>query len=231
MQHVPTAVLIHGCHLEAEGWEDIVWGDPAQGRLGRVPYGLFKAMELRADMIIFGTGASEREGLKEGRYTYRYAMERLPEFLRSAGVPHEHWFVTKHWTESVTKLELTSQNTREEVLAAAHMAHKAGIKRLILVSSPEHIMRCHQAALSVLGTAVDLRFFLDELYATASHTHFKDATVDDVVIVEPPHRGDTPKVPFYRTIKRIFATMRKPEVAFKLDAALNKAIDEHVAML
>jgi hypothetical protein len=32
-------------------------------------------------------------------------------------------------------------------------------------------------------------------------------------------------------VKRIFATMRKPDVAFKLDDALNKAIDEHIAML
>lgn len=231
MKHMPTAVLIHGCHLQAEGWEDIVWGDPANGRLGRVPYGLLKAMEANAKMIIFGTGASEKDGLKEGMYTYRYAMERLPEFFRSAGVPHERWYVTKSWINSVTKLELTSQNTREEVLAAARMAKEAGIERLILVSSPEHIMRCHQAALSVLGAERGLSFFLDELYATASHTHFKDATVDDVVIIEPPHRGDMVHVPFHRTVKRIFATLRKPQVALKLNDEINCVIDEHVALL
>jgi hypothetical protein len=231
MKHLPTAVLIHGCHLQAEGWEEIAWGDPAENRLGRVPFGLFKAMEANAEMIIFGTGASEKDGLKEGAYTYRYTDEHLVDLFRSASVPHERWYVTQEWIKHVARLELTSQNTREEVLAAARMAKEAGIKRLILVSSPEHIMRCHQAALSVLGADPGLSFFLDELYAVASHTHFKDATVDDVVIVEPPHRGDTPKVPFYRTVKRIFATMRKPDVAFKLDAALNTAIDEHVAML
>ena len=33
MMTMKTAVLIHGCHLQAEGWENIIWGNPEKGIL------------------------------------------------------------------------------------------------------------------------------------------------------------------------------------------------------
>jgi hypothetical protein len=220
MRNLPTAVLIHGCHLQAEGWEEIVWGNPIQGRLGRVPYGLEKAEEFDAQMIIFGTGASEKDGLKEGQYTFNYALAHLSDYaLERSGPPHIATDVGA-WLKKIARLELSSQNTLEEVRNAAKMANDAGIKRLILVSSPEHIMRCHQAALKVLAAEPAFTHFLDELYVCASHTHFAGAIVDDVVIIEPPHRGDMPKVPLNQTVKLIFGFLKDPQLAFQFDDTL-----------
>lgn len=226
MRDMPTAVLIHGCHLQAEGWEEIVWGDPRKGRLGRVPFGVLKAAEIKAQLVVFSTGASSKDGMLEGQYTYIYMKEHFGDLLAAGNITGPDISQFRQWLGQVAQLELTSQNTREEILASARMAHAAGIERLILVSSPEHIMRCHQAALSVLGAEPELRHFLDELYPIAAHTHFKDASVDDVVIIEPPHRGDMPKVPFHKTVRRIFQFLKKPEIAFGFNEELNALIDK-----
>ena len=62
-----TAILIHGRHLQTNGWEDIMWGDPANGRLGQIPKALELVNDMQADLIYWGTGASERNGGKECR--------------------------------------------------------------------------------------------------------------------------------------------------------------------
>jgi hypothetical protein len=218
-----TAVLIHGCHLQAENWEDIVWGTPGSGRLGRIPKGVLEALKFGAKTIIFSTGASQVGGVKEGEYAYHYARQHAHELAELAGM--------SEWRMRLLLLkrhvfELTSQDTRSEVLASARLARQRGAKRLVLVSSPTHIARCHQAAISVLGKEPAYRFFLENLYAVASDTCFKDSTVDDVVIIEPPHRGDMPKVPFYKTAKGIFPLMRKESVALQFNDAWQGLIEE-----
>jgi len=33
-----TAIVVHGCHLAADRWEQLVWGDPAQQLVGRLAH-------------------------------------------------------------------------------------------------------------------------------------------------------------------------------------------------
>ena len=64
-------ILVHGCHLEAESWDDIVWGLPPN-QLGRLPHAALLAWEERAHVkrVICGTGASKAsDGRLEGQYT------------------------------------------------------------------------------------------------------------------------------------------------------------------
>jgi hypothetical protein len=78
-----TAILIHGEHVQAHDWEHIVWGNPTQGVYGKVPKGLIEGLRWDADLLIFGTGASEKDGLKEGAFTLAYTQEHIgeiPEF-------------------------------------------------------------------------------------------------------------------------------------------------------
>ena len=65
------------------------------------------------------------------------------------------------------------------------------------------------------------------IYATASDTCFAKSTVGSVVIVEPPHRGDMPKVPFHELAKRIFQFLKTPTVAFEFYEAWKKLIGEY----
>lgn len=220
-----TAVLVHGCHLLAEGWHDIVWGEPKKDRLGRVPRAVLLAIELRADMIVFSTGASEKDGLKEGEYIYRYTLERLPELAELTGSTETG---LRRWLEARRKLELTSQNTRQELLASANMALKEGMNRLFLVSSPTHIIRCYKEAISVLGREPRLRHFLRDLHAVASDTCYAGSTFDDVVVIEPPHRGDIPRWQTHRYARALFQIMGKgPERFAGFLGELGELVQKH----
>ena len=77
-------MLVHGCHLQAEGWEEIAWGREETNELGRIPQAVLVAHREGADMVLFGTGGSKSsDGVMEGEYTMRYMFdnfERLKNF-------------------------------------------------------------------------------------------------------------------------------------------------------
>jgi hypothetical protein len=153
--HTPNVgVLIHGCHLQAEGWENIMFGE--DGRMGRVPAGLIEAVNRNAKSVFWGTGASQS---------------------------------------------------------------KNGI-----ISSPTHIARCMQEACKIQGESKDRSI---RVYAKASETCYANTTPSDVVIVEPPHRGDMPKVPFHQTTRKIFAFLQYPDLAFKYNKDWNTLTNEY----
>jgi len=221
--NMKTAVNIHGYHLQAERWEDMVWGDPRSGRLGVIPKGILEALKWDASAIVLGTGASQKDGMLEAEYMYDYALKYLDELSDLAHMPGEE---LRAWLEPRVHLELTSHNTREEVRAAALFAKEHGITRLVFVSVPTHSSRSHQAVLSVIGSDPGLRFFLENLYTTSSDVPFAHATVDDVVVIEPPHRGDTPKVYFNQTAKGIFQFLRNADVAHGFNTAWANLVEE-----
>jgi hypothetical protein len=205
-----TAILIHGCHLQAKGWHHIVWGDPANGILGRVPKGVQEARRWNASTIVFPTGASEKEGVKEGKYTLRYALDRVGELTGLLRMDPE---AIADWLATRAVLDVTSQDTRTEVLASARIAHDRGDTSIVLVSCRSHIMRCLKEAISVLEKEPTLSRFLNNLYATAADTTYDGTTVDDVFVLEPPHRGDRPDVPIYKNALRINELRRDPKRA------------------
>jgi hypothetical protein len=173
-----TAVLIHGFHLPAKGWHRVVWGDPSNGVLGRVPKGIQEARKWNASTIVFSTGASEKNGVKEGEYTYGYAMDRIGELTDLLHMGSE---ALTEWVAMRAVLDLASQDTKTEVLACARIAENRGDTTILLVSCRSHIMRCLKEAISVLEKEPALAHFLDNLYATAADTAYDGTTVDDVV--------------------------------------------------
>ncbi|OGG58822.1 hypothetical protein A2765_00375 [Candidatus Kaiserbacteria bacterium RIFCSPHIGHO2_01_FULL_56_24] len=218
-----TAILIHGHHLQADAWEDVVWGAPQEGRLGRVPKGLLEALQWDATMILFPTATSEKDGLKEGEYTLRLARERITTLS-----PFSEWGAEKSlaWLDERAVLELTSQDTRMELLASARIAHDAGIGRLVLVSSPTHILRVHKTALSLMAEDEAMRSFVHALYAVASDVSYAGTSVGDVVIIEPPHRPDRPKIFFNETLKPLAELQKRSDAGTELNDALRRVIDE-----
>lgn len=197
-----SAVLIHGCHLQAEGWESIVWGDPKNGVLGRAPKGVRLALRERFDLIYWGTGASKKGDRKESEYTFDYTIAHAGQLSELEGFdPYEVESILR----PMSYIDTVSQNTMEEVARAADVCRARGIGRLILVSSPTHIARCLQEAekLRAAGHLGNL-----EVFATSSDTCFAGATPADVVIVEPPHRGDMPKWQTYRYVRAMFSVMK-----------------------
>jgi hypothetical protein len=192
-----TGIVVHGCHLQAKGWESIAWGEPLKGILGRAPRALQLMSLERAGLLYWGTGASEKDGLKESEYTFQYALAHAGELEEFRGFdPYQIEAILKPRSH----IDLKAQNTSQEIEGAVAECHKRDIGRLFLVSSPTHISRCLLEA-EKLRAAGKLRGI--EVCATASDTCYADSVPGDVVIVEPPHRGDRPEAPVHKVAARV----------------------------
>ncbi len=197
-----TGVLVHGCHFGALNWQGIMWGHPPD-ELGRVTKGVAVALQENARALIFGTGASEKDKKKEGEYTRDYLLEnffRLGAFSCFKELDLEE---ARALIASIAIPECRSRNTREEMEESARIFLDREIEKIILVSSPTHISRCIRDALVVFQAAryTGLR---EHLYAAASDTSYLGGRVEDVVIFEPPHRGDQQAFLTHYVVKRIF---------------------------
>jgi hypothetical protein len=202
-----TAVLIHGCHLAAdlEGkvWEDIVWGVDENfipSLAGRAVVGIKVANDYDAELIIFSTGASERNGFKEGEFTRTFAYELNDSTMvlsQITGFPSPTNLQT--FLAKFSELDLDSQNTAEECTRNFRLCAERGIQRIILVSSPWHIQRCHTEALKVAQAMRDNGEIVPEILAIASH-----GSTEGIVILEPPHRGDRPKTTWHILMRQLF---------------------------
>ena len=205
-----TGVLVHGCNLFSFQWNRIVWGKPPH-ELGRVPMGIFVGMEQRADMIIFGTGASVKDGLTEAEATVALLWERFDE-LQDFEIFKQHlpqfcepsaWEDLKQQLRDKIQIENKSQNTVEEVVFASRMMHENGVQRIILVSSPTHLPRCLRDARIAFDQNEDLAHYKNWLYATPSTTSYMGRSAADVAIFEPPHRPDRPNFNINDFLKRV----------------------------
>lgn len=218
-----VAVLIHGCHLQAllsgetgtERWEDIVWGLDSEGNpslSGRATMGLKVAFDHEAEFVIFSTGASERDGKKEGEYTRDWALGAYERLAPVVGYEMSPTSLEAYLMDA-TELDIVSQNTREECNRNFRLCAERGISRVILVSSPWHIQRCHTEALKV---AEELRLEgidVPEIMAVASH-----GSTNGVVILEPPHRGDRPRTVWHELAPRFFKVPEERLHAFFSEA-------------
>lgn len=205
-----TGVLVHGCNLHTYQWKKIVWGKPPD-ELGRVPKGVFVALYEDADVIVFGTGASEKDGVLEADATVRLMWKRfdaLKDFsLFQTFLPDmQHSGRRETYREklrSILEIENTSQNTVEEVVRAGYIFNEHRIDRVILVSSPTHLPRCLRDACIAFDTHPDLARFKDWVSATPSITNYMGRTAADVAIFEPPHRPDRPPFNINDFLKRV----------------------------
>lgn len=184
-----TGVLIHGLHLQARGWEEIVWGKPPY-LLGRLPRGVVVALREKASIVVFGTGASERDGKKEAEVARDYLLEHFAELAQFTDFQGVDLEAEKRRMQRIAAVETHSQNTAQEVRLAGRMFQEAGVDKIILVSSPTHISRCVRDAFIAFNEDDTLRHFTHSLFATPSQTCFPGTTAQDVAIVEPPHRPD-----------------------------------------
>lgn len=181
-----TAIVVHGYHCQARGWDEVVWGDPSAQLLGRIPQAALLAWEARDELSTFicGTGASQAaDGKFEADAMVALLFERLPAmqaFDQFRDVDLEALAALLHRTV-VTNTE--SLNTEQEVRFALTRLRRDNVRRAVLVSSPTHVPRCLRDACAIareLGYDGSIR-------ACACDTSW---TSDLPVVLEPPHRGD-----------------------------------------
>ena len=187
---------------------------------GRVPHAINEAILENASFIFWGTGASEKNGLKESEYTFNQTVgPRLSEIAKKVSQDTDKLF---NYLQGVSYIDRETQNTKQEITLAIKKCLEKNIAKLILVSSPTHIARCLQEALKIKeADNLDIR-----IHATASQTCFANSTAADVTIFEPPHRGDRPKIPFHTTLRGVLPFLQGGQNAEELHAALIKLFDK-----
>ncbi len=230
-------VVVHGCHLRALNWEEIAFGYPEKGELGVIPFALKQALAHEALYMFWGTGASQRKGLYESEYAHKLACDRIDELhdlickaTDSRGRKIRYYRQKERLKKLLLEksiIDKSSQNLREEVenAVAFCLKKKLEIYRIIPVSSATHIQRCFSTFFATLhGLGLNL-----DLIPYGTRIGFAGALPSDVVVVEPPHRGDLPLVPFHRTVARLFQFLHAGDdgVAFDVNDDLSALIDDY----
>ena len=100
-------------------------------------------------------------------------------------------------------LDLKSQNTVEEITNAADIFLEMDVERVILVSSPSHVVRALRDATDLFARNNRFARYQDNVLASPSVTCYEGSTPADVVVIEPPHRPDRHVLPTHRRIQRM----------------------------
>lgn len=201
---IKTVVLCHGRHVDTLGWETLVWGEG--DKIGTAPLALHLAFQKQAQLV-FGTGASEKDGLKECAFTQKHLLDNLvaviqfPEFVEYAAwdyVLHAMRY-QQHEREALFRpvidaayLDSESTDTVSEVKNAVEFAKSLGATELIQVTSPFHAARCMSISAKLLEDGYDFGKVVPMVVSAKSSTPVCRAAT--TVILEHPHRGDDPMV-------------------------------------
>jgi hypothetical protein len=204
-----TGIVVHGAHLQAKGWDNLMWGTPPL-MMGSLPKAIQMQIRFHAEVMYFGTGASEKDGVKEGQYIFNtlFAKKRaLSDFdaleeLRLTGGVDIHITpsgpVFYAGTQAEIVIDTMSQNTREELLGAAEAFLSRGVSQIVLVSSATHMPRCLRDALAIYNDPqYDGRYkkFAQNLVVAPADTCYDGADYMSTVIFEAPHRADRSSYP------------------------------------
>jgi hypothetical protein len=206
-----TAVHILGCHLEAIGWEYMVWGTPTE--LGRATAGVSFAYKAKAKMLSWGTGASQKGGIKESRFTLDYTLARASQLGTMLGPDVDQM---RHWIQSVSVLDEESQNTGQEMKLLCERVIERGISQVTLVTSPFHMPRAYKEMDIVMRGDVRFAHLRKGLVLYPSETSLPDTLPqNEVTILERAHRGDMPKptegLEPHMLARQMFGIMRDPQ--------------------
>ena len=223
-----TGLLIHGFTLNTLNWplswERVELGEPPN-LLGRLSRGIEIVLAEDVEVLVFGTGSTERGGKTEAQYIRDYLLdnfERLKEFPNFQGVDLKR---LKERIEHIARLETKSKNTAEEIFFTAEIFLEAGVDKIISVSSPDHIVRC--AKEWQLFRKKHYPELTNNIWITGSDTLYTRAVVEDeevaemenLVIIEPP---------FYRSVgsraQKVFQLHNNPEALKELDDVFAKYI-------
>lgn len=181
-----TGVLAHGRHLQMPNWEKIMWGEPP-GIMGHIPEDALVAIRENAEIMVFGSGASEKDGKKEAQYIRDYLLNRFSELAQFTVFRNIDLIEARERIERIAILDVFSLNTAQEIRFAGKIFEDSGIERAISVTSRTHAPRCLNEALKFYGRP-ESRISIGNVLVYSSDTGW--ASNDDVLIFEPPHRPE-----------------------------------------
>lgn len=192
------AILIHGRHLQTEGWETVVWGEPPN-KLGTLPRAVLEILERGIEnigLVVCGTGASEKDGLVEAEYMKQFLLQNMA-YLSEFDVIGQHVrFQSNRDLSLLSKCikgivcETVSQNTAQEIENAAKLFADANCRHVYHMTLQSHGPRALLEVLKARSRGAIPKW--QQWYTVVDDTTYEGTNLEDVVVVEPPHRGDDP---------------------------------------
>lgn len=233
--HTNIGVLVHSRHIQTVGWEELVWGLPAQNKLGDFP----KLVELLLQevsqrpitCIVTGSTDTKVGNMYDGEYAKKYLLDRFDQLHE---FPRLKILLDKLSDEQQAQLRKRLENlivtkplknTAEEITHSAQLFSERGIHEVIQIASASHGPRCIQlqAAARFEGKIpIDQQW-----YVVLSDMCFEGTDPKDTVVLETPHRGDDPMLGFKPTLPQAL----KPyyyELPTEDKKKLNLIIDEFI---
>lgn len=192
-----VGVLVHVYHLEAVGWEGLVWGDPARDLMGTLPK-LIQLLLLgdQIEEILMYTGPSRKDGLDEGEYAKKFLLDH---FEQLSDFPQLKPLLDKLSDGQLQALRKQAEgivkgpqliNSADEVISAAAYFKERGIARVYQLAIASHAPRCIQLQ---AAARYEHKIPPEQFWCViAADTTYEGTTPTDVIIAEPPHRGDDP---------------------------------------
>lgn len=211
-----TLLVLHAAHHEAVGFDQIMWGAPQQGKMGRAMKALAYMRHHPQVFLYVGCGSLAPGAPVISEMVYNMMIERgreVPGFESSTKGQLEKFLEGRYF------LDRDAQTTTDEIARAAILCGQKGLQEFISLSSPTHSPRCWRDTLAfrelprspLAGVNVS---------AIASDTNFADSCAADVVVFEPPHRKDRHRVRIDRAVKKLFKRTGSQEMAEKLEKVL-----------
>lgn len=233
-----VGVLVHARHPNAIAWEELVWGVPAEDRLGDLP----KVVELLLQEmpqkpithIVTGSTLTVKEGLLDGEYTKKFLLDHfdnLQEFPRLKALMQD--LSDSDLARLRKRLEgviVTKplKNTADEIEHSAMIFSKQDIREVIQVTSASHGPRCIQ--LQATARAEGKIPQNQQWFVVISDMCFGDSKPKDTLIIETPHRGDDPMLDFRPTLSESLQPYfyeLSLEEKMKLNTQIQTFMDEH----
>ncbi|HTJ73487.1 MAG TPA: hypothetical protein VL481_02765 [Verrucomicrobiae bacterium] len=191
-----VGILVHCRHLETVAWEELVYGIPAEDKLGdlatlaRVILTLEPTEEVSA--IVIGRGPSWKDGLNEGEYTKQFLIDHLNDlqnFPRLKPLLRDGQRV-EVFEKLAKEIIVTSEvkNTVAEMGMAARLFTERGIEKVIQITAASHAPRCIKEQAVARSHGVISKNQLWQTVATDMAYH--DTKPEDVAVIEPLHRRD-----------------------------------------
>ena len=194
-------IFIHGCNIEAEEWEKIVFGDISNGKSGR----MLKAVQV-VDMllnsyitqgnlfiqsIMFGSGIDTAPNMKEGEYSRKFLLDNFntlrsfPHFDASS-MTEKQFTRLRNIIQKISCTDNHSINTATEVESCMEHFKNKNIDVIFLVSSSTHASRCLREVCNYLDQ-IDKTEYDPLVCMVPADTSYYGFDASDVIIFEPPH--------------------------------------------
>jgi hypothetical protein len=187
-----TLIAVFGL-AKVENWHEQMWGKPLQDVFGRLSLALWLRQNRYVDSvtrIYVGTAA----GIVGGE-------QSLPPEFNPATIARERlaqeqdcWPAGTAAVLDTTIWDHDASTTQEEVEAVLKVVRTERYKRVVLVSSPSHIVRVSQTFFVMFNVCEGVSpREIEVVQAPADIDYASARQGTGVVVVEPPHRLDDPR--------------------------------------